>query len=151
MLEEHWPQVLGIIVSVIGVIFLFLKWFSYQLRESIKTMQTGINDRIDIEVSRLNAEGDKLSEGITAVRNQLTDRVRNIETSVVYRDVFDQHCKVIDARHETVLMMHETLTEQLKTATTTNTTEHARICGKMDAIPQIIQETIRLLVPDSRR
>lgn len=142
---EHFPELLGILVSVIGIVFLFLKWFQHQLGASIKQMADAINARIDTEVCRLNDEDAKLDSGISAVRVQVSERVRNIEVGVVYKDVFEQHSKAMDARHETVLMMNQNLTEQLKATSTQNSAEHARICGKMDAIPTIIQETIRLM------
>jgi len=125
MEPQHLAVIVAIITLGVGVLGWVLKWMSGRFKE--------------------------FNEAMEGIASRLTERVSAIEKNVVYKDVFDQFKETTDVKHDLIRQMMELLQEQQKTTSTQNSTEHARICGKMDAIPQLIKEeitnTVKLLRP----
>jgi len=141
----------GIFLTIGGLVF---GWFLLTISQRITDQATKSSQALAAILDRMATERTELIDLIgqnrvtaknstSAVAARLTDRIKDVEKGVVYKDYFGQYKETQDARYDAVVKMQDLLKEQMKALSTANTTEHNRICGKLDSIPGMLQEEIR--------
>ena len=137
---------MGWVLTGIGLI---MAWNQWRLND-VLTTQAETTKRLDDRISKEALRTDKelteksieINTIITGVANRIGDDVKSIRESVIFKDVFEQHEKFEKARYQGVERIFRILEEQMKSASSSNTEEHNRICGKVDSMVHIFKEEI---------
>lgn len=151
-----------IITVCFTIIVSLVAWIYKRQTNSIDNLATAQNEIVQtltkkIEKSaseaeqRLNATSKHLIEDINGISKRLTQRIDGIANSVVYTDVFQQFEKTQDARYKSLEKANEFIGKQLEASASSNSQEHGRICGKLDAIPEMIKDQIQLILLASKK
>jgi hypothetical protein len=87
---------------------------------------------------------EEIKEDLSKQGTRLDKRIDELDQATVKRGEYEAHIKHQDDRYEAMMRM---IDQTVKL----NSAEHARICGKMDAIPQMVKDEVAAGIESLRR
>lgn len=128
------PSVAEFINILVGVAVVVIGWMQLRQAQDVK--------RLD---DRMDKDGQEIKAEINNLGNRFGSRLDSLEGTVVYKDTFGLFKELMAEKHLGITRMMELIQEQNKQAASNNSVEHQRICGRLDAIPQIITEGVQTI------